>query len=203
MLVSHLFTSSHRRTFGRTATVFGTLLSAAFFATLAIADAQQATSAPASRRARRSLVNEADAATLAAYRLTADRLDKFEATSRRTVEAMKKNPALREQARAAQAAGGAGGRTIDATASQLEKEHPDFAALIKGSGWSVRDYLLTSYALFTARTFSGVQQSQPGVALPAYVSAENLAFVRANQARIDAAFRTFEQEAERAENRRR
>lgn len=185
------------------AALFGVALVSAFFGAIVAADAQQAPSAPASRRMRRSLVNEADTATLAAYRLTPEKLDKFESTSRRTIEAMKKNPALRDQARAAQAGGGPGGRTLDATVSQLEKEHPDFATLIRGSGWSVRDYLLTSLALFTARTFSGVQQSQPGVSLPAYVSPENLAFVRANQARIDAAFRTFEQEAERADKARR
>jgi hypothetical protein len=161
------------------------------------ADAQQPASPAAPRRARRSLINEADQPALAAYRLTPDKLDKFEATARRTVDAMKKNPALREQAGAAQSGNGGSGRTLDTTAADLEKQHPDFAALIKSAGWSVRDYLLTSYALLAAKTFSGVQQAQPGVSLPAYVSRENLAFVRANQTRVDAAFRLFDKDLEK------
>ncbi len=149
----------------------------------AVAQPPPAMEVNGSRRPRRSMVNEADVAALAAYRLTPERLEKFEATSRRAVEAMRKNPALRDQARAMQAGGG---RTIDATVAEVEREHPEFAAVIKASGWSVRDYLLTSLALVTARTFSGVQQAQPGFKLPAYVSAENLVFAQNQQARIDA-----------------
>ncbi|MBV9127721.1 MAG: hypothetical protein JO117_06495 [Verrucomicrobia bacterium] len=139
-------------------------------------------------RTRRSLVNPADQPALAAFRLTPERLDQFEATIRRTVEALRKNPALREQARAAQA-GGNGGRSIEATAAQLEKDYPEYAALIREAGWSVREYLLTTFSLFVGTMFSGVQGNPPP-----YVSPENLAFVRANLPRIQADFRRLETE---------
>ena len=68
----------------------------------------------------------------------------------------------------------------------MESKSPAVAAAIQKAGMSVREYLLTSVTLMTARMVVGMKkQGQKLDQLPGTVSQENLAFVEQNYPKIE------------------
>ena len=69
--------------------------------------------------------------------------------------------------------------------------------ILRGAGTTPRDFILTPFALFLARSASAARQGDPAVSLPTYVPAENLAFVEANRTRIESDLRSLQSQAAR------
>lgn len=131
-----------------------------------------------------------DQRLLGGYRLNPDRLDKFMAANRKLQEAVQRNPALKNQFDAVGAA--SKDKSLSENIGRLETTAPEFVRLLKEAGTSPRDFILTPFALFLARSISAARQGDPTVTPPAYVPAENVAFVEANRTRIENDLRTLQ-----------
>lgn len=134
-----------------------------------------------------------DQKLLGGYRLSIDKLDKFMAATKRLQEAVQKSPTLKSQFDAVGAA--AKDKSLADNIGRLEVSAPEFVRLLKEAGTTPRDFILTPFALFLARSVSAAKQGDPTVSPPPYVPAENLAFVEANRTRIDSDLRSLQGQA--------
>ncbi len=163
------------------------------------APAPPATGAQAPPTARKKVIQTGlnftpdDQKLLGGYRLSLDKMDKFMAATKRLQEAVQKSPTLKSQFDAVGAA--AKDKSLSENIGRLEVSAPEFVKLLKEAGTTPRDFILTPFALFLARSVSAAKQGDPTVSPPPYVPAENLAFVEANRTRIDSDLRTLQGQA--------
>lgn len=124
-----------------------------------------------------------DMATLAAYRLTAGKLERF-AQATRNVFAAAADPAVRAQMKQLEDDGD-DEPSIGDLAARLDRVTPVRAAIAK-SGMSTRDYVTFQFSLLQASVAVAVMDMQPGTKLPEGTPQANVDFVRQHKARLDA-----------------
>lgn len=131
-----------------------------------------------------------DQKLLAGYRLTTDKLEKFEAATKKITEAAKRDPSLKAQFDSVGSA--AKGKSLTEGIGRIDTGAPAFVALLKEAGTTPRDYVLTSFSLVTATMGSFIRKSSPDAAMPAYIPAENIAFFESNRTRIETDFKSYQ-----------
>lgn len=126
------------------------------------------------------------------YRLSKDKLDKYEAASQNLMVLSKKDPSMKNaMSRDASA------KTLDDSVKLMETKYPAAAAAIQKSGLSVHEYMIMTMALVTTTMAAGMKKSgQPLEHLPASVSPENLAFVEQNYPRIEKMLKSMTETSE-------
>lgn len=136
-----------------------------------------------------------DQRLLGSYRLSPDRLDKFVAATRKLQEAVQQKPTLKSRFDAAGAA--SKDKSLSENIGRLETSAPDeFIKILNEAGTTPRDFILTPFALFLARSVSAAkQQGDPSASPPAYVPRENVSFVEANRTRIENDLRTLQNQS--------
>lgn len=133
--------------------------------------------------ARPLAAQDGDAAAIAAYRLTTANLDQFTRATRALAE-LAKDPAVRAQAEAMDAQDDDANSIADVVA-KLDRL-PGFKKAVASSGMTTREYVLFQFAFMQAAMAQAiVDQYGDKAELPAEISKENVAFVRANKAKID------------------
>ncbi len=117
------------------------------------------------------------------YKLTTDKLNKFEAAAKSYTKLVNGNPALKasldKDAEASEQ------NTIANSVKSIEK-HPELVAAIKSAGFTTtHEYVVMTYALIN--TFSNVGMKRKGYIkqIPASISAENATFVDQNYDRVN------------------
>ena len=134
-----------------------------------------------------------DQRLLGGYRLSLDKLDKFEAATKRLQEAVKTNLTLKSQLETV--GSNAGKASLGDSISRIEANGPAVVALMKEAGTTPRDFILTPFSLYLAGKASAAKQGNPAVTLPPYAPGENVAFFDANRVRIDTMFKSNQGQA--------
>lgn len=117
------------------------------------------------------------------YKLTTDKLNKFEAAAKSYTKLVNGNPALK--ASLDKDAESSEQNTIANSVKSIEK-HPELVAAIKSAGFTTtHEYVVMTYTLIN--TFSNVGMKRNGYIkqIPASISAENAAFVEQNHDRVN------------------
>ena len=131
-----------------------------------------------------------DQRLLGGYRLSLDKLDKFEAATKRLQDAVKTNPTLKSQLDTISS--GAGKASLGDSISRIEVNGSAVVSLMKEAGTTPRDFILTPFSLYLAGKASVAKQGNPAVTLPPYAPGENVAFFDANRSRIEAMFKSIQ-----------
>jgi len=117
------------------------------------------------------------------YKLTTDKLNKFEVAAKSYTKLANGNPAL--QASLNKDAQAAEQNTVANSVKSIEK-HPELVSAIKSAGFTTtREYVVMTYALIN--TFSNVGMKRKGFIkqLPTSISVENAVFVDQNYDRVN------------------
>lgn len=153
-------------------------------------------SAPTSRKVVAELgvdLSPDDQRLLAGYRLTLDKLDKFEAATKRLQAAVSTNPTLKSQLDSLGASGGK--PSLADSIGRIEINSPAVVSLMKESGTTARDFILTPFSLYLAGKASIAKQGNPAVSLPPYAPSENVTFFDSNRARVETMFKNIQGQA--------
>lgn len=127
-------------------------------------------------------VLEADKEVLKNYQLTIPKIDKLEAVARKLVTAAKADPQIRKELEAIEAEKDT---PIDAITDKFNKLAPHLTAVLKAEGTDPHEFyvgLLSAMLASIAAEFAGTPSSD---AVPDFVPAGNIAFVKKHKPRLD------------------
>ena len=138
----------------------------------------------------KSLFSDADAKTLAEFRLDVAKLDRFETALREMdlktqTDAALKDEMDRDEAKAA---------GIDRFVEAIEKEKPRMMAILQAASEPPREFVLTSYSVMMAMVYADLLKAEPEAALPVYVSRENVGFVKRYEDRLTKLFEALKRD---------
>jgi hypothetical protein len=133
------------------------------------------------------LFSEADAVTLASYRLDDLKLARFQAAILELDAQARRDEALRTELDQdeAKVAG------IDRFVESIEKDKPKMLAIVKAAGMSAREFVLTSYSVTIAMVYADLLKAQPATLPPPYIARENIAFVRRHEEQLAKLFESL------------
>jgi hypothetical protein len=117
------------------------------------------------------------------FRLSTDKLNKYEAAVKAYNKLVAANPTLKKQMDAE--SGANDHNTVAGSVAVIEK-HPLVVNAIEGAGLSTRGYVVMTYALINTDMAVGMKKKGMIKEYPASVSPANAAFVEQNYSRINA-----------------
>lgn len=120
-----------------------------------------------------------DQKALAGYHLTLEKLDKFDAVSKKIGEAMPTDPQLTKEMSSGILNVGS---TLNDALGQFDNRAPHLAAILKSAGTTSRDFVMTMFSVMFATT--GQMMKQAEQPLPAFIPADNVALAEKNAARF-------------------
>lgn len=133
------------------------------------------------------LFSDVDAKTLETYQLNGEKLDRFEKALLAMNAQVVQDEALKTELDNDEAKTGG----IEKFAETIEKEKPKMAAILRVSGLSPREFVLTSFSVTMAMVYADLLRAQTTATVPPYVPRANIAFVRSNEDRLTKLFESL------------
>lgn len=125
----------------------------------------------------KSVDNSPDVVEVRKYTLTMDKIDKLVAATQALNKLIASDPALKKK----MDTNSEEDKSIDQKARRLDAEFPQAAAVLRASGFSTREYIVTSLAFINDVMFVGMKkQGAIKEYPPNSVTPENAAFVEQN-----------------------
>jgi hypothetical protein len=118
------------------------------------------------------------------YRLTLDKLSRFEVAAKAVKKVLADSPAA-QQKLDADSQNSSGPNSFAQSVAAIDKQ-PQLTAAIKASGFTTHEYVVITYALMASESYVDMKKDNPNAPMPPYVSPANAAFAEANFARIQA-----------------
>lgn len=134
--------------------------------------------------------SDADTREIETYRLTTQAMAKMEVVLQSIVEQAKKSPVA--QAGDDDDGPDMSNASLTETAAAIEKQ-PMAAAALKKAGFSAREYIVFTFALFQANAFAEMMKSGMMKELPEDANAANVKFVQAHAAEIESLKKMMEE----------
>ena len=116
------------------------------------------------------------------FRLTMDKLEKYETAAKAFTKLTQQDPGLKKQIEAETATGE--DTTLDSVVKAFEK-HPAVVTAIKDAGLSTHDYVVMTFTMNEVATEVGMKRSGAIKEYPASILPENAAFVDQNFDRVN------------------
>jgi phage-related minor tail protein len=126
--------------------------------------------------------HEADAKEIRNFRLTEDKLNKYEAAAKAFTKLTQQNPDLKRQI--GQETATSEDTTLDSVVKAFER-HTDVAAAIKDAGMSTHDYVVMTFTMNDVATEVGMKRNGVIKEYPPSILPENAAFVDQNFDRVN------------------
>jgi hypothetical protein len=153
------------------------------FATLIAALALSVCGKTVARAAQAPQQASAEQKEVANFRLSKDKLNKYEAAVKAYDKLVAANPGLKKQMDTE--SGANDHNTVAGSVAVIEK-HPPVVDAIKSAGLSTREYVVMTYALINTDMAVGMKKKGMIKEYPASVSPANVTFVEQNYSRINA-----------------